>query len=612
MMHIEDIKQECRYICVFWILFFVLLSFPCFAKVINFDITVDRTKVFLGDSIRLNLTFYNTQDIPSPGLPDIDGIETSYIGPSTRMSIVNGKVSSSITHIYKLIPLRIGTFKIGPLSFEYKGDTYIADEIIIEVIDNPDGGSQRTGESTGYNDEIKDRIFLVMEPAKRKAYLNEIIPLTIRLYVNRIAVRDIQYPQFMHDGFSVHEFDKPRHYQEVLGGILYDVVEFNTEIFGTRPGEFMLGPALLKCSVVIRKKRSKSFFDDFFDEDIFEDFFNRYRVSPIKLKSTQVPITILPIPEEGRPEYFNGAVGDFDFELQVNPREIRVGDPVTLRMAIKGKGNFDTVVCPELHSQKDFKVYEPQVKYEEGLKIFEQILIPKKDSIKEIPEISFSFFNPIRKIYRTISKGPTPIVVLKPEEGEDVKIIDIPELPSTSFKKEVLGRDIIYIKDIPGRLRPKGEMLCKNKIFIALQFIPILMIISVLIFQRRKDHLLSDVRYARRLQATRKIRRNMVKLQKLLESGQPNKFFDAVFKTLQEYLGDRFYLPTSGISSDVIDKLKLHISNNELLDKLKECFDNCDMVRYAHSEATEAQMRRTFVLFEEIIDALERGREYER
>ena len=72
-----------------------------------------------------------------------------------------------------------------------------------------------------------------MQVGKKRLYVNETTPLVIKLYVNGLAIRDIQYPQFPHQGFSVDKFATPRQYQETLNGIGYDVIEFNTNIFGT-------------------------------------------------------------------------------------------------------------------------------------------------------------------------------------------------------------------------------------------------------------------------------------------------------------------------------------------------------------------------------------------
>ena len=82
-------------------------------------------------------------------------------------------------------------------------------------------------------------------------------------------------------------------------------------------------------------------------------------------------------------------------------------------MIIKGRGNFSTVTCPKFNAAKSFKIYDPEVKQEDGVKTFEQILMPDTDAVKEIPKITFSYFDTERKAYRIISKGPVPVKVAK-------------------------------------------------------------------------------------------------------------------------------------------------------------------------------------------------------
>ena len=98
--------------------FSISLSYPGYSQTIDFEVTVDRPRVSLGNSTQLNLTFHGTQDVSAPDLPDIVGFNWQYLGPSTRMSVVNGKVSSSITHIYTLLPLKVGKFEIPSFSLQ--------------------------------------------------------------------------------------------------------------------------------------------------------------------------------------------------------------------------------------------------------------------------------------------------------------------------------------------------------------------------------------------------------------------------------------------------------------------------------------------------------------
>ena len=139
-----------------------------------------------------------------------------------------------------------------------------------------------------------------------------------------------------------------------------------------------------------------------------------------------------------------------------------------------------------------------------------------------------------------------------------------------------------------------------------IQLFPLLAIILVFIYQKKRERLQTDIRYARSLRAPRKVRKNIQRVKQLLRSSQADQFFDAVFDTLQEYLGDKFHLPTAGITSDIVNNLTPYNISQETLDKLRECFENCDTARFAPTSITKDQMQRTLTLLEDVIDGLGR------
>ncbi len=585
----------------------------CHADEITFEITVDKTRVSLGEDIQLNLSFYGTQNVPTPYFPDILGFDWRYLGPAKKISIINGKVSSSITHMYRLTAVREGKWKIPSFAIKFRGQTYTSEPVVIEVVRGLPGLAQgsQAGSEAGVIGGIEERAFLVMHVAKKQTYINEVIPVTIKLYANRLTLTDIQYPQIAHEGFSVDEFAKPRQYQDVLNGIGYDVIEFNTQIFALRPGELTLGPAELECNLVVKTKarsgRSPFSDDSFFGSGFFDDFFGRYENYPLNLKSVDIPITVMPLPQENKPADFSGALGDYRFDLSAEPKRVKVGDPITLKMTISGEGNFNTVKAPVLDFQDDFKIYDPQVSQDETSKTFEQVIIPKNHSVKEIPEISFNFFDTKSGSYKTLTRDPIAVDVKPLAKGEELKIFELGEEGKGIIRrKEIFGQDIIYIKDTPGKLRKTGKFLCQNKLFVIVQFIPLLVIIATLVFQKRKERLRSDVRYARSLRAPRRAKKNLQKVRRLLNPQESRQFFDTAFQTLREYLGDKFHLSTAGITSDVIEELKTYDVEQGVLNRIREFFAACDQARYAPSTITREQMLSTLQLLEEIIDNLER------
>jgi len=587
----------------FFVFFFI--SSKSFSS-IGFGISVDKNIISLGEYTQLNLSFSGAQNIPAPKI-EIKDFKVNYLGPSTQISIINGRMSSSITHIYTIFPLKTGKFKIGPFTVNYKGQKLTSNSLEIEVVSK---GSSRvpSAEERGspdYSQDLEDRIFLIVEPAKRKIFVNELIPLKVALFIDNLAVRDIEYPTILAEGFSVKKFSKPSQYKKSLGGRVYDVVEFETFIYPLKEGELKV-LAKLNCNLVVRKKRRlRSFpFEDFFDEDFFNDFFSFYQTYPLKLKSAEVPVEVLSFPQDA-PQGFKGAVGDFCLEVEVSPKEVNVGDPITLAMKVEGEGNFDSVNCPLLKESRGFKVYEPEVTQEEGRKVFKQVLIPESSQVKEVPLVIFSFLDPETGKYKTLTKGPFPLkVVAQPQPKTKVFVpVLLGETP------QELGKDIVYIKSSLGKLRKKGEFIYKKIFFWLFNLLALAVFLSLSFFYKHKERLRTDQSYARKFSASLQGKRIVRELEGLYSQAGSKEFFDRVFRELARYFSDKFDIPQGEVS---LGRIKAIFEgknlDKEVLEKIKDIFQISEIVRFSSQEVDLEKKKEVLKNLRDIVAYLERKR----
>ena len=133
----------------------------------------------------------------------------------------------------------------------------------------------------------------------------------------------------------------------------------------------------------------------------------------VKLTSTPQSVKVLPLPQANRPADFGGAVGEFEAESSVTPNKVNVGDPATLKLKISGVGNFDRVASVMLPSDANWKTYSPKSHFEpldsagfQGTKTFEQPIIANNGSITSVPSLSFSYFDPEKRQYATLTTAP--------------------------------------------------------------------------------------------------------------------------------------------------------------------------------------------------------------
>jgi hypothetical protein len=578
------------------------------AEDVSVAATVTANRLSLGNSAQLIVTVRGTQKVEPASLPPIDGFDTRYIGPQTQVSIVNGNYTSSKSFIYSLFPNKTGQFKIPSFSLTVDGQEFHTDPIDMTVEDAPAAGSATASGSGGDVSaaSLKDKIMLIMGTSKNEVYVGEQVPLTVKLLYTGVTISEIQFPTFDFVGFTKDDFGQPQQSQQVINGVGYNVVDFKTFVSPIRTGELTLGPAKLEANLVYRNAMQNNFGSNGFANDIFDNFFNNYEKRVLTATSQSLHLNVLPLPEEGKPQNFSGAVGQFDFTATVGPSEVKVGDPLTLRMKITGNGNLKSIALPAFNDTK-FKIYDPQVKDEGNTKTLEQVIIPTSENITEVPALYFSYFDTQEKKYKTIRQGPFSVSVKAPQPGEEFKAVGFESATPKVTIKEELGQDIVFIKERPGALRPLNYHIYKNVwfwIFVVAYLVAWGVALTMYFIRRR---LKTDERFARRFKAPRQAREGIAQAEVYLVQGQVKEFYGAVTKTLKDYLGNQLHMPSGGMTFVTIEPiLRSKKIDPRIIQSIKTIFEAADMVRFASVNLDEGNMAKTFESLKVIIDDLER------
>ncbi|MDD3375387.1 MAG: BatD family protein [Candidatus Omnitrophica bacterium] len=592
-------------VCLFFILFFATLGL---AQDIDFNTSVNRNKVALDETIELSLTVTGTQDVSPIKLPEIQGFQSKYVGPSTSISVVNGQYSSSISYKYILFPQQLGRFQIPGFGITIEEKQYSSKPIDLEIVESKsDSFSSQAANSD--QEDLGDRIFLALEIKKEKAYLNERIPVSIKLFYSNIPVQDVQFPAIEQEGFVFEEFAKPQQYQDSINGISYNIIEFNVMAYPSRCGTLSLGPAELTCNLLYKSaSRKDSLFDDFgvFSSSFFDNFLGSHEKRPITLKSKPIEIEILPLPD-GAPENFSDGVGVFNFSVSASPQEVNVGDPVTIKMTISGDGNFKSLTMPSFKNSDNFKVYDPEIKQENKSKILEQVLIPKSEDIEEIPVISFSYFDVDQGKYKTITKGPFPLIVNKVKATQPLRLVELSGEQPTGVQDDRLGRDIVFIKEHPGAFFSLGWVLYRDiRLWIFVIGYALFVVGFCFIF-RQQERMKTDTAYAKRLRAPRKAKKRLKQARQLIDQGKAQEFYDTVFKLLQQYFSHKLSIPEGMITDKEIDLfLSKEKIASDIVTKTRTLLAQCDAVRYGAISGDVENMEKNYEDLQSIIDFFER------
>jgi tetratricopeptide (TPR) repeat protein len=218
------------------------------------------------------------------------------------------------------------------------------------------------------------------------------------------------------------------------------VYEITARVYPKRPGKIDADDVQIVVDYPTELGRARDPFAGFFEDSGFggrsplsqmmgDDFFsspfsNRLTVSktrPITGEAQVDATEVVPVPTEGRPADYRGAVGRYKIVTQATPTAVSAGDSITLNIRIEGTGPMDLVQAPPLSElpalTADFKVADQSLAgfVQDTTKLFSTTIRPRREGITQIPAIPFSFFDPDTGKYETATSDPIAITVDKSE-----------------------------------------------------------------------------------------------------------------------------------------------------------------------------------------------------
>jgi hypothetical protein len=165
--------------------------------------------------------------------------------------------------------------------------------------------------------------------------------------------------------------------------------------------------------------------------------------------------------------------------------------------------------------------------------------------------------------------------------------------------------DIGPIKDKLGSLLRDRTPLVARPAFLATQAVPVLAFLAALIWRKRTDNLANNPRLRRRRAVAQLMASGLEDLKKHAAANQPDEFFAALFRLLQEQLGERLDCPASAITENVLDKhALLRGAPAATREALREQFQLCNQARYAPVRGT-SELNSVAAQFEKLVHELQ-------
>ncbi len=519
---------------------------------------LNSTKFPVDQAVLFTLTI-NGSRAGKPEMPKADGLQFVYQGQSSQMQWINGKSSSSIAYSFMVQAEQPGNYTIASVKVTVDGKVYTTQPVSCTVLPStatnaPPAGRQAvqppgsSGPSARLRSGEADKIgFMRIDPAQDTIYSGQLVPFTIKAYFRQgMRVTLKSSPRFIGENFILHSIDdKPQQTETMVNGTAYTLLTWQGMLSAVKEGTAAL-EVEMDASLLVRSNRGRSggqFGSLFSNDPFFDDFFSSYSRREVKVASPEKSITVKDLPTAGRPEGFNGAIGTFSLAVAAQPVKGKIGDPITLKMAVSGTGNFDLVQSPTLTATKGWKTYPATENFAEhspgnGTKTFEQAVVPTLPDLKDIPAVQFSYFDPYAKEYVTIKSDPITIqlessagvTAAVPQSAPAEQLPSPADAPPKSDNLAPLHTD-------PGTLVTTIKPLYQKSWFISLMAFSLLCLIAALLLFLRRKKLADNPEIILQKQVSDQLNRHLQQMNEATSAARPDIFVTHCRTAIQEHYG---------------------------------------------------------------------------
>lgn len=396
-----------------------------YAEDIEVSATVENNIIQLNQYLiyEITVSMENSADISEPRIPDINGFQFLSRQQSSRFftSFINGQSKTVRSQIftYEFQAVKLGKFIIPPAEVYVGNTSYKTNQIEVTVQEETVAGKQQKTQRRTLFDEdddlfsqffrsgkkntnppssqnLKDTFFIHVEVDKNSVYVGEQIIVSWYLYTkhNVTDIDTLKYPLL--EGFwkeDIQTSTRLSFTQEIQNGMVYKKALLSKyALFPIKEGISYIDPYEVRCGIVA---------DSFFGFGRF----NFFKPQTYTKKSKAIVIQVKPLPIQGRPDDFSGAVGQYSLDIQEPEQtKLKLNEPFNYSLKFTGKGNAKRIQTPAFRLPDRLESYDTQITseyFEDGssYKTFDFLFIPRRSGLISIPQTTFSYFDPQKEMY---------------------------------------------------------------------------------------------------------------------------------------------------------------------------------------------------------------------
>lgn len=376
---------------------------------VTFEAKASKTEVSINERfsvqfvVSINKTTFQV-DQPLK-LPEFNGLHQLAASQQSNTQIINGEITNYSGIEVILIAEKEGEFTIGSATITIDGKRYKTEPIKISV-------KKGLKPKVSPNQRLSNT-FIKAEISNEVPFVNQQAIVAVKIYTKDLAILN-RLRKFNEPDFSdlivrfVSEKSDDFRRQEFINGETYISQELARYIvFPQKSGEIELDP---------------------FSVDVLISGY--YGAEIIQISSQPIVINVKELPKD-KPRNFSGAVGDFKINTFISKQQVKANQAVNLELEIVGSGNLNILKTPNLELPEHIETYPPKKRdaFEArpngiiGKVSVNHVLVPQYGGTYPIGPIQFSYFDPEKNEYITLSTDPITLQVKgpNPPKEEDPK-----------------------------------------------------------------------------------------------------------------------------------------------------------------------------------------------
>ena len=556
------------------------------------------------------------KNFQAPSFEGFTVVGGPFTSSSSSFSMVNGSMSHTVrcTYTFALQAYQEGTFHVGSATLTVKGKKVSSEPFDIKVIPDdgshaaPSGGGSSSGQGQSQQNTSDPQVsgkdlFIRVIPSKKSAYVGEQVVLTYKLYtkvpVSSLSVERMpSYAGFWTKDITDNNGGSLRQTSEYINGIEYTAAEIQKiVVVPQRSGTLPIDPMIIECIAQIRTESNRQRSMDPFEAFFNDPFFNRNIANVRKeLTSQTLNLEVKSLPENGKPASFAGAVGNFNFKSEIDKTELSTNEAFTLTLTVSGTGNVELLQMPTPVFPPDFEVYDPKITMNvnnnanglSGTKKAEYLVIPRRAGSFTVPAVEFSYFDPSKGAYQTLSSQPYEIKVEKGKGGDEGSSGGIYASNQEGIK--YLGSDIRHIMTGNAHLKPMHTVFFGSAAYFVVLLVLLVLFVILLFVLKKREQLSQDTAANRNRKADKVARGRLKSAAQFLKAKDQDKFYVEMSQALWGYIADKLGIERSKLSMDTVNEtMKAKNVPDELTQQFIDTLNSCEFARFAPGSA-EAKM----------------------